>query len=95
MVTTGMVAIDSTILATAVPSIVKPILPLWVFSRRILLTTSLISAGCGAILVGLTSYMPTYLENSIRATPVIAGLALAALTIGWPISASRSSARFC
>ena len=68
----------------------EPILPLWVFSRRVLLTTTLVSTGCGAILIGLTSYVPTYLENSIGATPLIAGLALAALTIGWPISASQA-----
>ncbi len=68
----------------------EPILPLWVFSRRVLLTTTLISTGCGAILIGLTSYVPTYLENSIGATPLVAGLALAALTIGWPISASQA-----
>ena len=67
-----------------------PVLPLWVFSRRLLLTTALISVGVGAILIGLTSYVPTYLEGSIVAAPVVAGLALAALTIGWPIAAAQS-----
>jgi len=32
----------------------EPILPLWVFSRRILLTTTLISTGCGAVLIWLS-----------------------------------------
>ncbi|MES2170412.1 MAG: MFS transporter [Actinomycetota bacterium] len=68
----------------------EPVLPLWVFSRRILLTTTLVSLGTGAILIGLTSYVPTYLENSIGSPPLLAGLALAALTIGWPISASQA-----
>jgi EmrB/QacA subfamily drug resistance transporter len=68
----------------------EPVLPLWVFSRRVLLTTTLVSFGCGAILIGLTSYVPTYLENSIGSPPLVAGLALAALTIGWPISASNA-----
>ncbi len=68
----------------------EPILPLWVFSRRLLVTTTLISLGVGAILIGLTSYVPTYLEGSISAVPVVSGLAVAALTIGWPISASLS-----
>ena len=36
----------------------EPILPLWVFSRRLLLTTSLIALGVGAVLIGLTSYVP-------------------------------------
>jgi len=67
-----------------------PVLPLWVFSRRLLLTTALISLGVGAILIGLTSYVPTYLEGSLDTPPIVAGLALAALTIGWPIAASIS-----
>ena len=68
----------------------EPVLPLWVFSRRLLLTTALISLGTGAILIGLTSYVPTYLERSLGATPLVAGLTLAVLTIGWPIAASQS-----
>jgi MFS family permease len=68
----------------------EPVLPLWVVSRRLLLTTTLISFGVGAIILGLTSYVPTFLEGSLNVSPVLAGLALAALTIGWPISASQS-----
>lgn len=68
----------------------EPILPLWVFSRRLLLTTALVSFGVGAVLIGLTSYVPTYLEASLEVQPIIAGLALAALTIGWPIAAAQS-----
>jgi MFS family permease len=68
----------------------EPVLPLWVFSRRLLLTTALMALGVGAILIGLTSYVPTYLQGALRVEPLVAGLALAALTIGWPISASLS-----
>ncbi|MBI5161496.1 MAG: MFS transporter [Micrococcales bacterium] len=66
----------------------EPILPLWVFGRRLLLTTNVISIGVGAMLIGLTSYVPTYLQNTVGASPIVAGLALAALTIGWPLSAA-------
>ncbi|MEP6479665.1 MAG: MFS transporter [Rhodoglobus sp.] len=68
----------------------EPILPLWVFSRRLLLTTTLVGFAIGAILIGLTSYVPTYLEGSLNVAPLAAGLALAALTLGWPISAAFS-----
>ncbi|WP_158865192.1 MDR family MFS transporter [Leifsonia sp. AG29] len=68
----------------------EPVLPLWVFSRRLLVTTTLISLGVGAILIGLTSYVPTYLEATTGAAPLVAGLAVAALTLGWPIAASVS-----
>jgi MFS family permease len=68
----------------------EPILPLWLFSRRLLVTTMFVGLGVGAILIGLTSYVPTYLEGSLDVPPLAAGLALAALTIGWPISAALS-----
>ncbi|MDT5241968.1 MAG: hypothetical protein QOD97_4166 [Mycobacterium sp.] len=66
----------------------EPIMPLWVFSRRLLCATTIVAFGVGAILMGLTSYVPTYLEGSLHVAPIVAGLALAALTLGWPATAS-------
>lgn len=68
----------------------EPVLPLWVWSRRLLVTTALVSAGVGAILIGLTTYVPTYLETLLGSTPLVSGLTLALLTIGWPIAASQA-----
>ena len=68
----------------------EPILPPWVVSRRLLATTAMISFGVGAVMLGLTTYVPTFLEGSLKTSPLLAGLALAALTIGWPISASQA-----
>ncbi len=67
---------------------VEPILPLWVLSRRLLCATTVVAFGVGAILMGLTSYVPTYLEGSLHVRPIVAGLGLAALTIGWPATAA-------
>ncbi|MCW2527331.1 MAG: transport protein [Pseudonocardiales bacterium] len=68
----------------------EPVLPLWVFSRRLLVTSSLVSAAVGGILFGLTSYIPTFVQDVLGTGPVIAGFALATLTLGWPISASQA-----
>lgn len=68
----------------------EPVLPLWVFSRRLLLAASLIAVAVGVILIGLTSYVPSFLEALLHVSPLASGLALAALTIGWPITASQS-----
>jgi EmrB/QacA subfamily drug resistance transporter len=68
----------------------EPVLPLWMLSRRIVLTTSLVSLWVGAIMIGLTSYVPTYLEALLHASPLTSGLTLAVLTIGWPIAATLS-----
>ena len=72
----------------------EPVLPLWVLTRRLLATTTFLAMGIGVILIGLTSYVPTYLENSLGVSPLVGGLALAALTLGWPIAATLSGRLF-
>jgi MFS family permease len=67
-----------------------PVVPLWVFRRRLLVTTSLVSFGVGAVLIGLSSYVPTFVQDVLGTGPLIAGFALAALTLGWPLSGSQS-----
>jgi MFS family permease len=68
----------------------EPVLPLWVFRRRLLVASSLIAAGVGAILLGLTSYVPTYVQEVLGHGPVVAGFALATLSMGWPLAASQA-----
>ena len=68
----------------------EPVLPLWVFSRRLLLSTSLVSFGVGAVLLGLTSYIPTYLVRTLGVSPLVAGASIAAIMVGWPIAATLS-----
>jgi EmrB/QacA subfamily drug resistance transporter len=65
-----------------------PILPLWVLRRRVLLASSIASLLAGAIVLGLSSYIPTYGQVVLGASAVLAGFALAALTLGWPVAAS-------
>ncbi|HZZ96684.1 MAG TPA: MFS transporter [Jatrophihabitantaceae bacterium] len=68
----------------------EPVLPLWVWRRRLLVTSSLVSAAVGAIVLGLSSYIPTFVQDSLGTGPLVAGFALATLTIGWPVSASQA-----
>jgi MFS family permease len=71
-------------------SVAEPVLPLWVFRRRLLLAGAVVSAAVGALVLGLTSYLPTFVQYVLGTGPVEAGFALATLTIGWPISASQA-----
>ena len=68
----------------------EPVLPLWVFRRRVLVGGNLTALGVGALLIGLSSYVPTYVQGVLGTGAVTAGFALAALTIGWPIAAALS-----
>jgi EmrB/QacA subfamily drug resistance transporter len=68
----------------------EPVLPLWIFTRRLLVTTSVSAFGSGAILLGLTSYIPTYLVKTLGLPPLVAGLSVAAILAGWPLAATYS-----
>jgi multidrug resistance protein len=70
--------------------VAQPVLPLWVFQRRLLVVSGQLAIGVGAILLGLSSYVPTYAQDVLGTGPLVAGFALAALTLGWPISASQA-----
>ncbi len=67
-----------------------PVVPLRLLRQRLLVATSLVSACVGAVLLGLTSYVPTFVQDVLGTGPLVAGFALAALTLGWPLSASQS-----
>ena len=66
----------------------EPILPPWVFRHRILNGTSTASLVVGVLLIGLTSYVPLYAQSILGRGALVAGLAVAALTMGWPLAAA-------
>ena len=68
----------------------EPIVDLRLAARPLILTTTLVSLGVGALMTGVTSFAPAYLEGSIGIPPLLAGLAVAALTLGWPVSAANA-----
>jgi EmrB/QacA subfamily drug resistance transporter len=68
----------------------EPVLPLWVFRRRITVGANLVSLLVGALIIGLSSYVPTYVQGVLGKGAVEAGFVLGALTIGWPLAASQS-----
>jgi EmrB/QacA subfamily drug resistance transporter len=68
----------------------EPVLPLWMFRHRILNGASLSALCVGALLMGLSSYVPTYAEGVLGTGAVVAGFALAALSMGWPLAASQA-----
>ena len=67
---------------------VEPILPGWIFRRRVLNSTNVASLCVGVMVIGLTSYVPLYVQGVLGTSALVAGFAVAALTIGWPLAAS-------
>jgi MFS family permease len=68
----------------------QPILRFWVFASVTFRTTSAFSLLVGGLILGLSSYVPTLGQDVIGASAIVSGFALAALTLGWPVSAALS-----
>lgn len=68
----------------------EPVVPLWILSRRLVAATSIISFGVGAVLLGLTAYVPPFMEAVLRVIPTVAGLTFGTLTFAWAISAGQA-----
>jgi EmrB/QacA subfamily drug resistance transporter len=68
----------------------EPVLPLWVFRMRVLNVANAGSFVVGVLLMGLSSYVPLFSQKVLGTGALVAGLVLAAMTIGWPIAASTA-----
>ena len=90
-VSVALFALSAALLAAFVQierTVAEPILPLWIFQHRTLLAANLAGLAIGAILIGQSSYVPTYAQRVFGVGAVVAGFAMAAMTIGWPIAAT-------
>lgn len=67
-----------------------PVLPLWLLRDRVQVAATLGALVVGMAMLGVTSYVPVYAQRVLGAGAVTAGLAVAALAIGWPIAASTA-----
>lgn len=68
-----------------------PIVPLMLFRRRLVIMLAILGVSMGAIMVGLTAFAPTYLQVSAGVSPVWAGVAVAAMAIGTPVSSALAA----
>ena len=79
----GFVAVERTV--------EEPVVPLWVLRERQLLAPNLGTIALGMIMMALTTYLPVFVQVSMGERPIVAGFALAAMSLGWPLASALSS----
>ena len=67
-----------------------PILSLDLLSRPIIAVPCLAGLLSGGVLIGFSAYVPLLVQGSWGGTPIEAGLILAPLSIGWPLTSSQT-----
>ncbi|MED1561871.1 MDR family MFS transporter [Alkalihalobacillus alcalophilus] len=65
----------------------EPIMTLSLWKEKGVRIANIASFTAGAILLAISSFLPTFVQGSLFATPLVAGLTLTVISIGWPLSA--------
>ena len=69
----------------------NPMVSFALWSHRPIATANGVGLLSGMALMGLTTFVPMYVQIVLHRSPVVAGLALTTLLIGWPVSATLTA----
>ena len=67
---------------------VEPIMPLGIWNNSLIMVSNLATLSTGVVLIGISSFLPSYIQGVMEKSPIIAGFALAFMTMGWVIAAT-------
>ena len=65
-----------------------PLVSFSIWKNPVILYANLVSFTTGIILIGVSSYLPTYVSGVMEQPAIIAGFTLTAMSIGWPLASS-------
>ena len=69
----------------------EPMISLKLWGRRTIAAANAASLLSGVTMIGLTTFVPIFVQGVMRQTPLTAGFALSAMVLGWPIGATLST----
>ncbi len=68
----------------------ETLLPLWVLRHRTLVAGVVAQLAVGAIIIGISSYVPTFVQYGLGGSALLAGATVATVTLGWPLAAAQA-----
>ncbi|HEX7327816.1 MAG TPA: MDR family MFS transporter [Casimicrobiaceae bacterium] len=71
----------------------EPMIDLALWRTRLIASINLSTLAAGASIIGVTSFVPIYVQGVLGRSAIVAGFALTAMSVGWPL-ASTLSGRF-
>jgi EmrB/QacA subfamily drug resistance transporter len=66
----------------------EPIMPLGIWKDSLIVVSNLATLTTGVVIIGISSFLPTYIQGVMKNTPIIAGFALAFMSMGWVTAAT-------
>ncbi|SMG56212.1 drug resistance transporter, EmrB/QacA subfamily [Paraburkholderia susongensis] len=72
----------------------EPMISFALWSRRPIAACNSSTVLAGMILMGATTFLPMYVQGVLHRSPVVAGLALTMMMVGWPTGATLAAKSF-
>lgn len=66
----------------------EPIMPLGIWKDPLIVISNLATLTTGVVIIGISTFLPTYIQGVMAHSPIVAGFTLAFMSIGWPIAAT-------
>ncbi|HEX7066187.1 MAG TPA: MFS transporter, partial [Bacillales bacterium] len=66
----------------------SPMMPLGIWKNRLITFANAATLTSGAIMIGLSSFLPTYVQGIMGYSAIVAGFTLTAMSIGWPLAST-------
>ncbi|MDL4843058.1 MDR family MFS transporter [Aquibacillus rhizosphaerae] len=67
---------------------IAPMMPLHLWKNKLITIANLATLTSGMIIIGLSSFLPTYVQTVMGHSAIVAGFTLCTLSVGWPIAAT-------
>jgi MFS family permease len=68
----------------------EPVLPLSLFTRRVILISSLAGAIIGGAMIATLTYVPLFVQGALSGSPTDAASAITPMVVGWPLASALS-----
>ena len=66
----------------------EPMMPFDIWRERSILIANSTSLTTGVMLIGISSFLPAFVQGVMDRSPIVAGFTLTTMSIGWPIAAT-------
>ncbi|TXM89316.1 MFS transporter, partial [Methylobacterium sp. WL122] len=71
-----------------------PMLDFALWGQRSILTANAATLLSGMAIIGLTAFLPMYVQGVLRQSPLVAGFTLTLMVLGWPVGATTAARSF-
>ncbi|MCA0987881.1 MDR family MFS transporter [Guptibacillus algicola] len=66
----------------------EPIMPLGIWRDPVISLSNSVTFTTGIIIIGVSSFLPTFVQGVMEKSPIVAGFTLTTMSIGWPIAST-------